>query len=90
MYDIVVTKTALRQIDQLERSGSPAWQKFKIIYTELQHHPRSGTGRPEKLRYRGTEIWSRKLDKKNRITYSIADDAVRVVILSALGHYDDK
>lgn len=90
MYRIEFSKTALKHIDQLEHSGSLAWKKFKIIFEELKIHPRSGTGRPERLKYQNTEIWSRKLDKKNRLTYSINEDVVQVEIISALGHYDDK
>ena len=90
MYNIIASKTALRQIDQLERSGSPAWQKFRVIYEELKNHPRSGTGRPERLKHQDVETWSRKLDKKNRITYTIENEIVQVEIISALGHYNDK
>lgn len=90
MYNIEFSKTALRHIDQLERSGPSLWRKFKTIYEELKIHPRSGTGRPERLKYQNKEIWSRRLDKKNRITYSIDDEIVKVEIISALGHYDDK
>ena len=35
-----------------------------------------------------TEVWSREIDKKNRITYSIDDEKVIVEVLTALGHYD--
>lgn len=91
MYSITFAKIALRHVDQLERSGAPAWKKFKVIYEELKEHPRSGTGRPEKLRHiEETEVWSRRLDKKNRLTYSINDHEVHIEIISALGHYDDK
>lgn len=90
MYNIIFSKTALRHIDQLERSGSPAWRKFQIIYEELKTHPRSGTGRPERLKHQTRETWSRKLDKKNRLTYSIEDEKVQVEVISTLGHYDDK
>nr|WP_278995014.1 type II toxin-antitoxin system YoeB family toxin [Prevotella melaninogenica] len=35
-------------------------------------------------------IWSRKLDKKNRLRYMVNDMTVIVFIVSAMGHYDDK
>ena len=90
MYNIITSKTALRQIDQLERSGSPAWQKFRVIYEELKNHPRIGTGRPERLKHQDVETWSRKLDKKNRLVYTIQDEKIVVLILAALGHYNAK
>ena len=35
-------------------------------------------------------VWSRQLDKKNRIRYMVNETTVIVFIISAWGHYDDK
>ena len=56
---------------------------------KLREHPYTGTGHPHQLRYLNG-IWSRKLDKKNRLLYTINDTTVVVFIVSAMGHYDDK
>ena len=62
---------------------------FESRIPELREHPYTGTGHPHQLRYlKG--IWSRKLDKKNRLLYTINDTTVVVFIVSAMGHYDDK
>jgi toxin YoeB len=37
-----------------------------------------------------TEYWSRKIDKKNRIIYSVNEEVVTVIVISARGHYGDK
>jgi len=34
--------------------------------------------------------WSRKIDKKNRLVYTINDEIVTVEVVSAKGHYGDK
>ena len=44
---------------------------------------------PEQLRYL-EGVWSRQLDKKNRIRYMVNETTVIVFIISAWGHYDDK
>lgn len=90
MYKVIITKTALKQLSDLERSGSPGWKRAIAILEELRVHPRLGIGKPERLRYQQLEMWSRRLDKVNCLTYSIEDDTVRVEVLSVLGHYDDK
>ena len=90
MYKIILSKTAIKHISELERSGSPAYKKLGVIIEELKEHPRTGVGKPEQLKYQEAETWSRKIDKKNRITYSIQEEIVTVEVLSALGHYDDK
>ena len=43
----------------------------------------------KKLRYL-EGVWSRQLDKKNRIRYMVNETTVIVFIISAWGHYDDK
>ncbi|MCF2659842.1 type II toxin-antitoxin system YoeB family toxin [Parabacteroides distasonis] len=53
---------------------------YEIEYSEesikellkLREHPYTGTGHPHQLRYLNG-IWSRKLDKKNRLLYTIND-----------------
>ena len=70
---------------------------YEIEYSEesikellkLREHPYTGTGHPHQLCYLNG-IWSRKLDKKNRLLYTINDATVVVFIVSAMGHYDDK
>jgi len=56
---------------------------------ELREHPYSGTGKPEQLRgYKN--LWSRRIDKKNRLVYSVEEAVVTVYVISAVGHYNDK
>lgn len=56
---------------------------------DLEKHY-SGTGQPEQLKYELSRYWSRRINKKDRIVYSVEDHIVTVTIVSALGHYGDK
>ena len=58
---------------------------FESLIPELREHPYTGAGHPHQLRYLNG-IWSRKLDKKNRLLYTINDTTVVVFIVSAMGH----
>ena len=58
---------------------------FESLIPELREHPYTGTRHPHQLRYLNG-IWSRKLDKKNRLLYTINDTTVVVFIVSAMGH----
>jgi toxin YoeB len=62
-----------------------------LISCTLEHreHPYIGTGHPHQLRY-VDGMWSRKLDKKNRLRYMVNDTTIVVLVLSTMGHYDDK
>ncbi|BDE80988.1 Txe/YoeB family addiction module toxin [Porphyromonas somerae] len=65
------------------------FKKIESLLSELEEHPTTGTGKPEQLK--GVEgIWSRRIDKKNRLLYTIKEDKILVLVLSAMGHYYDK
>lgn len=57
---------------------------------ELREHPRTGSGKPEKLKHELEGFYSRRIDRKHRMVYEIEDEIVTVVVLSAYSHYDDK
>ena len=51
--------------------------------------PRAGIGKPEQLRHYEEEVWSRRINEKDRIIYAIFEEDEFVLIQSVLGHYDD-
>ena len=65
-------------------------KKIRKLFKELQEHPETGTGKPEKLKYQKMEIWSRRIDDKHRMRYIIDGDKVIVFVISLWGHYGDK
>ena len=67
-----------------------ALARIERIFKELKMHPKTGIGHPEKLKDDKEERWSRHIDKKNRMTYQIKETEIIVLVLSAMGHYDDK
>ena len=88
MYKIKILPEADKDIRSYQKAGNKkAIQKIHTILKELQIHPTTGTGQPEKLKYELTGYWSRRIDKKNRLTYRIEDNIITVVIVSASGHY---
>jgi toxin YoeB len=89
MYKIEFSEEATKELLKLMKSDVQAYKKFESLIPELQEHPYTGTGHPHQLRH-VNGIWSRKLDKKNRLRYTVNDTTVIVFIVSAMGHYDDK
>ena len=89
MYKIEFSEEATKELLKLMKSDVQAYKKFESLIPELQEHPNTGTGHPHQLRH-VNGIWSRKLDKKNRLRYTVNDTTVIVFIVSAIGHYDDK
>ena len=90
-FRIEVTAKAKDHLEKHYKSGNKsAIKKIETILAELKVHPETGTGQPEQLKYNLTGHWSRRINQKDRMIYSINDDTVIVEVFSAMGHYLDK
>lgn len=90
-YTIEFSKSAFNDLVKIEKSGTNADKtKLERIIKELEIHPKEGIGNPKPLTGQAGEVWSRKLNKKDRIVYEILDNEVVVLLIQLLGHYDDK
>lgn len=50
-YDIELSEIALDGIKQLKKAGElQALKKLNSLLSELEEHPKTGTGKPEQLR----------------------------------------
>lgn len=88
IYQLMFTSEAQKQLQDWKRSGQKkVLQKIIRLLEELQHHPMTGTGQVEQLRGNLSGLWSRRIDKGNRLVYAIEDDKIIVTILSVKGHY---
>lgn len=89
-YSVALSPKAKEELLVVKKSGDKgAMKKIEKLIDELSEDPTTGTGKPEQLK--GVEgIWSRRIDKKNRLLYTIKEDKVIVLVLSILGHYSDK
>ncbi|MDR2377435.1 MAG: Txe/YoeB family addiction module toxin [Puniceicoccales bacterium] len=60
--------------------------KIDRLVEDVIEHPLSGRGRPEALRSGKGNVWSRRIDKKNRLVYHIDEEVV--LLLHCRGHYE--
>lgn len=90
-YILEFSDDALEDIEKHKKSGDQAaLKKLQKLLNELREHPSSGTGQPEKLKHELVGLYSRRINRKHRLVYSIKDQVVTVYILSAWSHYGDK
>jgi len=90
-YFVVLTDTTKQQLVKIHKSGDKILiRRIERILTELSEHPFEGIGKPEQLKYEFSGLWSRRLDEKNRLVYSVTEEKVTVFVLSVKGHYEDK
>lgn len=90
-YIIKFEPKAVQDIAELKKSGNKiALAKIERLLLELAEHPTTGTGQTEPLKGNLSGFWSRRIDKFNRIIYTIEEEIITVTVVSAKGHYDKK
>jgi toxin YoeB len=90
-FKLILSPEAEEDLRQHAKAGNKKQlKKISALFKELSEHPQTGTGNPKQLKYGLSGYWSRRIDDKHRIVYSIHEDVVTVKVISALGHYGDK
>ena len=90
-YIVQLSKRALKDLKAIKKSGRKLdMEKVQTFLIELEEHPRTGAGSPEQLKYYDGEVWSREVNKKDRLVYEIFEQEISVTLIQSLGHYNDK
>jgi toxin YoeB len=90
-YTLEFTETALADIEKHKKSGDKAvLKKIEKLLHELMEHPTTGTGQPERLKYHLAGLYSRRINNKHRLVYSVDEQVITVYVLSAWSHYGNK
>jgi toxin YoeB len=84
--EIIILPKAQEHIDFYKKSGDKkSLKRFAILVRAIIENPFEGIGKPEALKYQLSGKWSRRIDKENRIVYTIIENTL--YIYSAKGHY---
>lgn len=59
--------------------------KVLRLIEAARRDPHHGEGKPEPLRHLGSDVWSRRITREDRLVYRVLDDAIDV--LQAKFHY---
>ncbi len=90
-YLLEFSKIALEDIKKHKKSGDkPTLKKIEKLLNELREHPTTGTGQPELLKHNLQGLYSRRINKKHRLVYSVKVEIVTIYVVSAHSHYGDK
>jgi toxin YoeB len=91
IYEIEYMPKTIDDIAFLKKTDAQSYNKLLALIKELHEHPRTGTGKPELMKYGKLKgLWSRRITGKHRLVYRIDDDKIIVFVLTAKNHYDDK
>jgi len=90
-YNTYFDKNARKQMKQMKTSGRKAdVERVNRFIGEIMEHPRAGTGHPKPLTGEEGEVWSRKVNEKDRFVYRIFEEQKKVLVTRVLGHYGDR
>ena len=90
-YTLEFTKVALADIEKHRKAGDKAvLKKIAKLLNEIKENPTQGTGQIELLKYGLSGKYSRRINLKHRLVYTIEESIITVHVLSLWGHYDDK
>ena len=86
-----IIELAKTQILKHFKSGNKASiKKIAVIVQQLSITRYAGVVKPEALKGNLTGFWSRQINPKDRLIYTVNDDLDIVDFISAVGHYSDK
>jgi toxin YoeB len=68
----------------LETERRTALRVLALIEAVLRD-PSGGVGKPEPLKYLGSDVWSRRITQEHRLVYVVSDD--RIDFIQARYHY---
>ncbi len=82
-----VFETEFREdLKALARTNPVAYDKVWKLIDECLIHPFTGTGKPEPLKYLGSDIWSRRITLADRLVYRVG--SAKIDFLTCRYHYD--
>jgi toxin YoeB len=76
-----------KELDWFLDYDSVKADRIKILVDDTLEHPTKGLGQPERLKHREGNVWSKHIDKKNRLVYKIVGNVIWFE--QCQGHYDD-
>jgi toxin YoeB len=74
-----IASGALEDLEAWPATNPKVLAKIIRLIAETTRTPRTGTGKPERLKHLGGEVWSRRITEKDRLVYDIEPDVITIV-----------
>ena len=75
--EAVFSTVFLRDLESWTKANPRMALRVLRLVGAVPRDPFDGPGRPEPLRHSLTGMWSRRIDKENRLAYQVEDERVR-------------
>ena len=86
-YKINILPNAEKDLDWFRNKSKKDYLKCFDLVRATAIEPRSGIGKPERLKYFYKEVYSRRVNHKDRMIYTIDEKEHVIDISSFKGHY---
>ena len=86
--NVAFSREAFRSYATIAVNEPKALKRINKLIEDIQRNGLlEGIGKPERLKYEDEERYSRRIDEKNRLVYTLKDGALFIV--SCSGHYNE-
>lgn len=79
------TPEAIKQLEYWKENDKSKIKRIQLLINVIEHNPFIGIGKPEPLKHGMSGLWSRRIDNKNRLVYSVHSNVV--IIHQCRYHY---
>lgn len=66
-------------INNWQKQDRKTLKSLNKIIDEIVRHPFEGIGKPEPLKYNLVNCWSRRINKADRIVYTVTKDSIIII-----------
>ena len=87
MNDFTFTKEAFSQYMYWQVQDKKTLKKINKLLKEICRTPYEGEGKPEPLKYKGNNIWSRRINQYDRLVYIVNEGNIEII--QCKGHYNE-
>ncbi len=85
-WKILILDKAEKDLIWFRRHDRKHYLKCFDLICDVTHDPRTGAGKPERLKYFEREVWARRVSLEHRLIYVIYADEGQVEIVSCKLH----
>lgn len=87
MNNLIFSPVAWDEYLYWQMQDKKTMRRINQLLKDICRSPYDGIGKPEPLKY-CDGYWSRRIDEKNRLVYSVGSEN-DIVVVSCKGHYED-
>lgn len=88
MGNLSFTEDAFEDYLYWQQEDKKTLKRINQLLKAIQREPFTGEGKPEPLKGDLAGLWSRRINEKDRLVYSLNGDTL--TIYQCKGHYNDK